>query len=354
MRKKVILVLIMMTAVLAGAGTGQQGKPNVLPKTQSIFQPLMPTVTATLKVASPVLTLDGHCWGYCPLTIHFSGTIQVNWACTVKYRFIRSDGTAESTITLACGGAGSYPVSDTWSIGINHYSGWKAIEVLSPVSIKSNKATFMVECLPPPTIEEAYIFGDRLDIYGYNFCTAQGLGTKDFSLDGKLLSTLPGYSLMNWRHNPPAYDMAEFKYPDDIIPWEHTYQFGVTDGGKIVSQVYAWKFYYYIRGPQGCPVGCPFDFDVVQLPATQDGLTVNLLSISSPNDSYTAYACGQLMGGSWDHPLTVISWTRTSNDGTVRALIPPNVSPGSYVLVLEKNGIMVSCEAPSFEVTASK
>jgi hypothetical protein len=329
MRHKIVWILFLMVAGLAGARAGQQGKSNMPANGQSIPQPAKPIVTAaTLKVVDPILSANGSCSGHCPMTIRFSGTIQVSQACTVRYRFDRSDGTVGPMITLYCGSAGSHSVSDTWTLA-SSCSGWEAIEVLSPPPspfMVNAKANFTLICVPSIQLDTAEAYRGRFFIAGHNLGNTQG--TKDISLDGKLVSTLPGYSIESWGQSccPPQIWLT---YPDDLIPWDHTYQIAITDGGKIVSNVLMEKFYYYVETQgHGCTPGGIFDCVVPQLPPTQGDFTVHLLS--------------NVVGSSGDYLLTVISWTRTSNDGTIRVQVPLNVVPGSYGVALFKSGTYVS------------
>ena len=88
--------------------------------------------------------------GNCPAVIKFDGVISVSALCTVQYKFLRSDGAIDTNMkTLTFEGPGSKPVSTTWTLGgvsLPAYAGWEAIEVISPLNVKSNKAVFKMKC----------------------------------------------------------------------------------------------------------------------------------------------------------------------------------------------------------------
>jgi len=83
--------------------------------------------------------------GKCPAKITFKGIITVKKPGKVQYKFIRSDGALAPIDTLIFKKPGTKPVSTTWTIGKN-YSGWKAIKVLYPQEVESNKAKFKILC----------------------------------------------------------------------------------------------------------------------------------------------------------------------------------------------------------------
>ncbi len=87
--------------------------------------------------------------GNCPALISFRGHITVNQPTTVQYKFIRSDNASAPVQTLTFAKAGTQEVTTTWQLGgpsLPTFSGWQAIEVISPVSVQSNKADFKIRC----------------------------------------------------------------------------------------------------------------------------------------------------------------------------------------------------------------
>ena len=87
--------------------------------------------------------------GNCPALITFGGYIAVNQPMTVQYRFIRSDNAQAPVQTLYFSSKSSQEVTTTWQLGgpgLPTYSGWEAIQVISPVSVESNKAEFRIRC----------------------------------------------------------------------------------------------------------------------------------------------------------------------------------------------------------------
>lgn len=96
-------------------------------------------ITATLKADPATYT------GTCPGKITFKGSITATEPGRVQYKFIRSDGALAPTETLNFSKPGSKFVSSTWTIG-KDYSGWKAIKVIYPQELESNKANFKIVC----------------------------------------------------------------------------------------------------------------------------------------------------------------------------------------------------------------
>jgi len=110
-------------------------------------------VTARLD-ASPA-SYSGNCPAaggripHSPALITFRGYIAVDQPTTVQYKFIRSDNAESPVQTLNFPEAGSQEVTTTWQLsgtGLPEYSGWEAIEVISPASVQSNKAEFRISC----------------------------------------------------------------------------------------------------------------------------------------------------------------------------------------------------------------
>ena len=83
--------------------------------------------------------------GKCPALITFKGRISVSKPGNVQYKFIRSDGANAPVHTLSFKRAGSKIVRSTWTIGRN-YAGWKAIQIVYPRQVQSNKANFEIQC----------------------------------------------------------------------------------------------------------------------------------------------------------------------------------------------------------------
>jgi hypothetical protein len=120
------------------AGEGQQGGTG-----QQTGQQTQLRVEAQLGVKPPSYT------GNCPALISFRGHITVNQPTTVQYKFIRSDNAQAPVQTLNFPKAGTQEVTTTWQLGgagLPTYSGWEAIQVISPVSVQSNKADFSIRC----------------------------------------------------------------------------------------------------------------------------------------------------------------------------------------------------------------
>lgn len=117
-----------------------------LEKTARLSEPL---VGELLVTASSLSSTPAKSQGRCPVTINFSGAITVNGKGTVQYRFLRSDGAVGPLQVLQFDSAGTKPVSTIWSLGgpgLSTYSGWQAIDIVSPNVMQSEKASFAFQC----------------------------------------------------------------------------------------------------------------------------------------------------------------------------------------------------------------
>jgi|GEM_PF-3507384 hypothetical protein len=106
--------------------------------------PARPAVEASLAAEPDVLA------GPCPLTVRFVGSVVCRHPGTVRYRLIRSDGGRGPVRMIHASAPGhAYRVAETWTLG-GSYTGWAALEILSPARFTSNKAHFKVVCQGPP------------------------------------------------------------------------------------------------------------------------------------------------------------------------------------------------------------
>ncbi len=106
-------------------------------------QQIPPDVKAVLSAKPASYT------GNCPALITFGGYIAVNQPMTVQYKFIRSDNAEAPVQTLYFSSKSRQEVTTTWQLGgpgLPTYSGWEAIQIISPVSVQSNRAAFRVRC----------------------------------------------------------------------------------------------------------------------------------------------------------------------------------------------------------------
>jgi hypothetical protein len=272
-------------------------------------KPPPPTVSANCA-ADPVAFT-----GYCPTTITFKGTIAVSGACTVKYKFIRSDGALAPLQTANFFSAGTKVVTTTWTLG-KSYSGWEAIEVVSPVKVKSGQANFKITCIPKPVITSikhehmGYPTGE-FTIMGTNFGTTKG--SKNVHVDGTAVTNFMGIS---WKDTYLC-----FVLPVPYIPWEHVYQFCIVDGSTVISNVYSQKFLYHYEKviPSEGTVGTEVKLTVFKLPASPGGL---VLKIGTFN-------------------MSVTSWTG-GGYGEIKAKVPAVVPLGEHDVYLQKGSDVVS------------
>jgi len=177
------------------------------------------------------------------------------------------------TAARNCGSAGSYPVSDTWTLS-NSYSGWEAVEVLLPVHVKSNQASFILNCLPKLNIHAEYQ-GD-VWLTGTNFGAAQG--TRNISVDGKLITNMPGWYVESWRNDLITVGCNCC----DIFLFTHVYQIAITSGSTIISNTATFTcLYYHLDAWQGgnelsYPAGGVFQFGLGCFPTRVSSLDIRL------------------------------------------------------------------------------
>jgi hypothetical protein len=152
--KKRLISVVTVAIFLIVMGIAATGFPaQQTPATQQ--QPAVQQQTPVKAVAAPIhvtATLGvrpASYTGNCPALISFRGHITVNQPTTARYKFIRSDNAEAPVQTLNFPKAGTQEVTTTWQLGgpgLPTYSGWEAIEVISPVSVQSNKANFSIRC----------------------------------------------------------------------------------------------------------------------------------------------------------------------------------------------------------------
>ncbi len=92
--------------------------------------------------------------GKCPHTFKFAGEITVKKACKVKYRWKRSDNAIPPVKYIDFDGPGTKTVKSTWMLGKSGKF-WKALEILTPNKMLSNKAVFTVSCIKKGTMVAA-------------------------------------------------------------------------------------------------------------------------------------------------------------------------------------------------------
>jgi hypothetical protein len=147
-----------------------------------------------------------------------------------------------------------------------------------------------------------------IDIYGKGFGSVRG--TRNVQVDGALITSLPGCQILGWSDT-----MIEI-HGIDIIPWEHVYQFAVTEGHSVISNVFSRKFPYKIEAIN--PVrGLPrtkVALTIWNLPATQSQYVVKL----------------------GKHVFPVLKW------GFPLEVKVPAVPHGKYEVCLLKGSVLVS------------
>jgi hypothetical protein len=97
--------------------------------------------------------------GDCPVKIIFAGHVSAGGGSGLVSYIIRISDRGSATIqtqgsesihTLTFDGPGIKPVSSEWTLGGPgvKFSGWEAIEILDPNTLKSEQANFSIECTP--------------------------------------------------------------------------------------------------------------------------------------------------------------------------------------------------------------
>ena len=272
---------------------------------------LAPKIRTKLKATVPVAAL-------CPVTVTFSGYIAVDRACTVKYRFVRSDGAHAPLKSLQFSAAGKKIVSASWTLGAN-YSGWQAIEILAPVRLKSENAVFTATCLPRPIISEVILACSQtpgeveIHVRGSHF---QGSRPRRLLMDNKELGIGSDDNLI-----------VKWMSRSTVVFPGRVYNFAISEDGVVISNVFSTSFLMMIGGlnpPQAHPgdrieiAGCGFG-------PRRRGVSLELRTRRSA------------------YPFTRIeSWS----DMTIAARVPDRVPSGRYKIVILINGKIVSWIAP--------
>lgn len=126
------------------------GTPTVTPT------PGTGTPTATLSyfaVRSVVITASPATFsGVCPTTITVTGTLTVNKAGTVKYHFVRSDGSTSDIKTLTFTAGGSQAITDSYSASV---SGYDTVYIDDPNHQSIGSAAYSLTCTAPTATSTA-------------------------------------------------------------------------------------------------------------------------------------------------------------------------------------------------------
>ncbi|WP_271216707.1 hypothetical protein [Streptosporangium carneum] len=107
-------------------------------------QAAVPTVRVTGVQSSPVKYT-----GPCPASVTFSATVSVKGASTVRYRWVRGDGSSGPVTTVRAGAKIKLRDRQTFTRSTR---GWQAVQVLSPVKLTTRRAAFSVSCEGPEEI----------------------------------------------------------------------------------------------------------------------------------------------------------------------------------------------------------
>ena len=118
-----------------------------------------PTVTPTPGTGTPTATLSYFAVrnvvisaspatysGVCPTTISVTGTLTVNKAGTVKYHFVRSDGSTSDIKTLTFSAGGSQTITDSYSASA---SGYDTVYIDDPNHQSIGSASYSLTCSAP-------------------------------------------------------------------------------------------------------------------------------------------------------------------------------------------------------------
>jgi hypothetical protein len=171
---------------------------------------------------------------------------------------------------------------------------------VSAVAVRPNITDAQLKYLGSPEPE--------MDIIGTNFGATQG--TKNIQIDGTLITSLPGWSVIHWSNTTVTVQAK------DIIPWEHIYKIALTNGGTVISNVLSKRFLYTIDGiqPTSGLVNSTVKVYIWDLPVAPGGLVLKLGSVN----------------------FTILTW-----GSPIKAKVPPAL-PGTYPVYLQKGSDIVS------------
>ncbi len=105
-----------------------------------------PTATPASVSAVAVRVTPTAYSGACPGNFNFSATITTTGPAVVTYRWERSDGAINPTVTLVFPSAISQTVTDRWTSAPTG-TGWERVHILTPNDLNSGVATFTNTCL---------------------------------------------------------------------------------------------------------------------------------------------------------------------------------------------------------------
>lgn len=113
----------------------------------AVAAPAVKVAVAKVKASS---TADS---GDCPTTVGFSATVSAKGKGTVRYRWVRGDGTKGSIKSFTVGGSRKVTVRDRQTFE-ESVKGWQAVEILGRKGL-SRKAYFSVVCASPAKVYDA-------------------------------------------------------------------------------------------------------------------------------------------------------------------------------------------------------
>jgi hypothetical protein len=105
-----------------------------------------PTEEFSVTKATASVNPSSYSGTTCPKTFTFTGKITTNKAGTVKYYWERSNGYKSASTSLKFSAAGTKSVTHSWAVN-DSYSGWARVNVTSPNSKASGKASFTFTCV---------------------------------------------------------------------------------------------------------------------------------------------------------------------------------------------------------------
>lgn len=103
-----------------------------------------PQLTAKVVKAEAFVT-PANFTGPCPKRFEFAAKITVDKPGVVKYKWIRSDNAQAPLKTLVFKSPGTQKVTSYWQLSAQG-THWKAVQVLAPNRMTSNKAVFKLKC----------------------------------------------------------------------------------------------------------------------------------------------------------------------------------------------------------------
>lgn len=156
MRKSIVALTSLALVVVSGCTPSTPRPPSATSparasRSPQTAHPSAPAAGGGLRVTGISVRADPfQVTSVCPVTITFSARISVaGGAGPVKYQWLRSDSAVAPVQEVTFEGPGQQDVVETWTLGgpdLPSYTGWQAVQILSPSRLTSERANFTLTC----------------------------------------------------------------------------------------------------------------------------------------------------------------------------------------------------------------